>query len=93
MTKQDLLAYDEPPDFHYPVRESLGGLWLRANEAGEAEAVFRKDLTKNRRNGRSLYGLWQALMMQKKTAEAEMVRLQYEAAWKYADVQLSVKGL
>jgi tetratricopeptide (TPR) repeat protein len=93
VTKQDLLAYDEPPDFHYPVRESLGGLWLRANEAGEGEAVFRKDLTKNRRNGRSLYGLWQALMMQKKTAEADMVRLQYEAAWKNADVQLSVKGL
>jgi tetratricopeptide (TPR) repeat protein len=93
VTKQDLLAYDEPPDFHYPVRESLGGLWLRANEAGEAEAVFRKDLTKNRRNGRSLYGLWQSLMMQKKTAEAEMVRLQYEAAWKHADVQLTVKGL
>jgi hypothetical protein len=93
VTKQDLLAYDEPPDFHYPVRESLGGLWLRANEAGEAEAVFRKDLTKNRRNGRSLYGLWQSLMMQKKTAEAEMVRLQYESAWKNADVQLTVKGL
>jgi tetratricopeptide (TPR) repeat protein len=93
VTKQDLLAYDEPPDFHYPVRESLGGLWLRANEPGEAEAAFRKDLTKNRRNGRSLYGLWQALMMQKKTAEAEMVRLQYEAAWKDADVQLTVKGL
>jgi hypothetical protein len=93
VTKQDLLAYDEPPDFHYPVRESLGGLWMRANQAGEAEAVFRKDLTKNRRNGRSLYGLWQSLMMQKKTAEAEMVRLQYEAAWKFADVQLTVKGL
>jgi tetratricopeptide (TPR) repeat protein len=93
VTKQDLLAYDEPPDFHYPVRESLGGLWLRANEAGEAEAVFRKDLVKNRRNGRSLYGLWQSLMMQKKTAEADMVRLQYEAAWKHADVQLTVKGL
>jgi tetratricopeptide (TPR) repeat protein len=93
VTKQDLLAYDEPPDFHYPVRESLGGLWLRANEPGEAEAVFRKDLTKNRRNGRALYGLWQSLMMQKKPAEADMVRLQYEAAWKHADVQLTVKGL
>lgn len=93
VTKQDLLAYDEPPDFHYPVRETLGGLWMRANQAGEAEAVFRKDLTKNRRNPRSLYGLWQALMMQKKTAEADMVRLQYEAAWKHADVQLTVKGL
>jgi Tfp pilus assembly protein PilF len=75
------------------VRESLGGLWMRANEAGEAEAVFRKDLTKNRRNGRSLYGLWQSLMMQKKNAEAEMVRLQFEAAWKHADVQLTVEGL
>ena len=93
VTKQDLLAYDEPPDFHYPVRESLGGLWMRANEAGEAEAVFRKDLAKNRRNGRSLYGLWQSLLMQKKTTEAELVRLQYEAAWKHADVQLTVKGL
>jgi tetratricopeptide (TPR) repeat protein len=93
VTKQDLLAYDEPPDFHYPVRESLGGLWMRANQAGEAEAVFRKDLVKNRRNPRSLYGLWQALLMQKKNTEAEMVRLQFESAWKNADAQLSVKGL
>jgi hypothetical protein len=39
VAEQDALAYDEPPAWYFPVRESLGGALLRAGQAAEAEAV------------------------------------------------------
>jgi hypothetical protein len=84
------LQYDEPPAFHYPVRESLGAMLLRAGKAAEAEAVFREDLARNRRSGRSLFGLWQTLKAQHKEDAAELVRQQYDAAWKGADATLNL---
>ena len=47
---QDQMRYDEPTDWYYPVRESLGAALLRAGQAEEAEKVFREDLTRNPRN-------------------------------------------
>ncbi len=41
---EDALAYDEPPAWYYPTRESLGAALLRDGRAAEAEAVFRADL-------------------------------------------------
>ncbi len=62
---QDNLNYDEPPDWYYPVRESLGGALLRASRFAEAESVFREDLVRNPRNPRSLFGLAEALAGQR----------------------------
>jgi tetratricopeptide (TPR) repeat protein len=90
---QDGLSYNEPPDWYYSVRESLGGALLRDGQAAEAESVFRDDLARNPRNGRSLYGLWQSLKAQNKTADAEWAHREFEAAWKDADTQLSVGDL
>jgi tetratricopeptide (TPR) repeat protein len=90
---QDALAYDEPPDWFFPVRESLGGALLRAGNAAEAEKVFREDLVRNPRNGRSLFGLWQSLVAQNKTTDAAWAKSQYEASWKDADVALNVENL
>jgi tetratricopeptide (TPR) repeat protein len=90
---QDALAYDEPPDWFFPVRESLGGALLRAGNAAEAEKVFREDLVRNPRNGRSLFGLWQSLAAQNKTTDAAWAKSQYEAVWRDADVTLSVENL
>jgi hypothetical protein len=81
---QDALAYGEPPDWYYPIRESLGAALLRDGRAADAEAVFRADLKRNRRNGRSLLGLAESLTAQKKTADAAMVRLEFERAWQQA---------
>src|SRR5437016_5437999 len=61
---QDTLKYDEPPDWFFPVRESLGATLLLNKNATEAEKVFREDLEKNPRNPRSLYGLREALKAQ-----------------------------
>jgi Flp pilus assembly protein TadD len=90
---EDSLAYDEPPTWYYPVRESLGGALLRSGRPAEAEAVFREDLKLNPRNGRSLFGLMESLKAQKKTMQADWVRREFETAWKRAQVQLRVEDL
>jgi tetratricopeptide (TPR) repeat protein len=79
---EDALSYGEPPDWYYPIRESLGGALLRIGEAEEAEGVFREDLKRNRRNGRSLFGLMESLKAQGKTEDAEWVRVEFARAWK-----------
>ena len=90
---QDGLAYNEPPDWYYSVRESLGGALLLAGQAGEGEKVFSDESKRNPRNGRSLFGLWQSVKAQSKTADADWARREFEAAWRDSDTQLSVGDL
>lgn len=85
---EDALSYMEPPDWYYPTREQLGGALLRAGTAGEAEEVFRKDLEKNPRNGRSLYGLREALQKQGKRESLAFVEREFRSAWQHADTEL-----
>jgi tetratricopeptide (TPR) repeat protein len=89
----DTFAYNEPADWYYPVRESLGGALLRDNQATAAEAVFRRDLALNPNNGRSLYGLWQSLLMQHRDTDAAFVKTQFDAAWSHATIKLQVSDL
>ena len=90
---QDGLIYDEPPAWYYPLRESLGGEYLRAKRYAEAEKVFRRDLEINPNNARSLFGLREALRAQSKNAEAETVNRRFENEWLNADVLISVDTL
>jgi tetratricopeptide (TPR) repeat protein len=90
---QDGLNYNEPPDWYYPVRESLGGALFLDGQYEEAENVFRADLARNPRNARSLFGLLQSLKAQNKKADAEWVQQTFEAAWKNADVELRIEDL
>ena len=79
---QDSLKYNEPPDWFFPVRESLGAVLLSTGNATEAERVFREDLDRNPRNPRSLYGLSEALKAQKRDYDASFVQKQFDASWK-----------
>jgi tetratricopeptide (TPR) repeat protein len=90
---QDKLNYMEPPEWHYPIREALGGALLRSGKAAEAETVFREDLEKNPRNGRSLFGLLEALKMQGKSVGVEWVKKEFAEAWMYAPVALKISDL
>lgn len=90
---QDKLSYMEPPEWHYPVREALGGALLRQGKPSEAEAVFRKDLEINPRNGRSLFGLLEALKVQKKSVSADWVKKEFTEAWKYSPASLTIEDL
>ena len=78
---QDALAYDEPPAWYCPVRESWGSALLRAGKAAEAEAVYREDLRRNPRNPWSLAGLRASLEAQHRAEEARSAEAQlHEAA-------------
>ena len=77
---QDALNYDEPADFFYPVRETLGPALLRMGQPAEAEKVFRADLERNPNNPRSLFGLAEARKAQKKSASTQMA--QFRRTWK-----------
>jgi len=85
---EDQLTYNEPPDWFFPVRHNLGSVLLEAGRPAEAEQVYREDLAKFPDNGWSLYGLWQSLEAQGKPGEAAEVRDRFEAAWKFADIDL-----
>lgn len=87
------IQYDEPPPWFYPVRQSLGAALLRNGQAKEAEVVFREAITKQPRDGRLLFGLWQSLVAQKREDEAAMVRGQFESAWKSATMKLTIEDL
>jgi tetratricopeptide (TPR) repeat protein len=90
---QDKLGYMEPPEWHYSIRESLGGALMRSGDAAGAEAVFRKDLEMNPRNGRSLFGLLEALRKQNKAVDAQWVKQEFEEAWKHAPASLKIADL
>jgi tetratricopeptide (TPR) repeat protein len=81
---QDLLKYDEPEDWFYPVRENLGAVLMKIGDYAGAEEVFRADLAIHPRNPRSLFGLEQALKAMDKTYDAGFVRKQFDANWKGA---------
>ncbi len=90
---QDKLNYGEPPDWFYPVRENLGGALLMNGDAAGAEKVFREDLERNPRNPRSLWGLHQALLLQKRDYDAGFVQKQFEASWKGGPTALKLDDL
>ena len=86
---QDLLPYTEPPFWYYPTRQSLGAALLANGQLTEAEAVFRRDLELYPHNGWSMFGLAQSLEAQGKSNEADEVRHHFDAAWQFADIELS----
>ncbi|MGE3471942.1 MAG: hypothetical protein AB7O28_16435 [Vicinamibacterales bacterium] len=89
----DTVAYDEPPIFYYPVRESLGAALLLNGDAAAAERVFRDDLIRFPKNPRSLFGLHAALVALGRTGEAARIQAEFDAAWKDADTALTLEAL
>jgi tetratricopeptide (TPR) repeat protein len=90
---QDSLKYGEPPDWFFPVRESLGAALLMNGDAAGAEKVFRADLERNPRNPRSLFGLQEALSAQGQQYDAGFVKRQFSASWKGGSVPLNLNDL
>ena len=89
---EDLLVYDEPPTWFYPVRETLGAALLAGGKAADAEKVFRDDLAYNPKNGRSLFGLWKAIEAQGRRADAQRAAAAFRRVWAVADTPLTLAG-
>ena len=88
---EDALGYDEPADWFYPTRESLGAAYLKAGRTEDARRTFREDLERNPGNPRSMFGLWQTLAASAPDDPATLVlRRRFMDAWADADVELKL---
>jgi tetratricopeptide (TPR) repeat protein len=90
---QETMPYSEPPPWFYPVRETLGGLLLRAGQAHQAEAVFRMCLRMSPNDPRALLGLSEALRAQGRKSEAAAEQADFAAAWRFSDGPVSIEDL
>ena len=90
---QDSLKYGEPPDWFFPVRESLGAVLLSSGKTAEAEKVFRDDLDRNPRNPRSLFGLRESLKAEDRNYDADFIQKQFLSSWKGSANDLRVEDL
>ena len=90
---ENALRSDGAPAWFIPARESLGRALMTASRFAEAEKAFRDELAHHPGNGRALFGLWQSLREQGKKAEAKQAENQFRAAWKSADVKLTMEDL
>lgn len=78
---EDELAYMEPPYWYYPIRQSLGSVYLRQGKLDAAETALRESLARVRSNGWALAGLAE-VYKRKGDAKAEAsARQAYERAW------------
>ena len=91
VNNEDLVNYNEPPDWYPSVRLSLGSELFLNGEYAEAEKVFRDDLKKYPHNGRGLFGLMESLKAQGKNEEAKIVSDEFNTVWKNADVLLNMR--
>jgi tetratricopeptide (TPR) repeat protein len=90
---QDTLKYGEPPDWFFPVRESLGAALLMKGDNAAAEKTFRDDLERNPRNPRSLFGLQQTLEKQGRSYDAGFIEEQFNTSWKGGANKLKMEDL
>jgi hypothetical protein len=78
---EDALAYMEPPYWYYPIRQSLGSVYLRQGRLDAAEQALRDSLARVRNNGWALAGLAE-VYKRKGDAKAEATaRRAYTRAW------------
>lgn len=90
---QDNLRYNEPPDWFFPLRETLGALYLSMQQPAQAEEVLRIELRRHPKNGRALFALSESLRRQTKEVDAYWVDQEFQKAWKNSTIQLTIDGL
>ncbi|HEU4469781.1 MAG TPA: hypothetical protein VFR58_01740 [Flavisolibacter sp.] len=86
---EDKLTYQEPPDWFFSVRHSLGHLQLQARLFSDAEQTYQQDLLTYPENGWSLMGLIKSMEGQGRKDDAAAVRKRFNKAWAWADLEIN----
>jgi tetratricopeptide (TPR) repeat protein len=89
VSTEENMVYTEPRDWLLNPKQYLGNAYLKAGNSKAAKDIFKKDLLVNNENGWALYGLYQALLGQKKNEEADAMLKRYQKAFSKADVKLT----
>jgi tetratricopeptide (TPR) repeat protein len=82
------MVYNEPRDWMLNARHYLGNAYIKAGRFNDAKTVLESDLQYNNENGWALFGLWQALTAEKKTAEAAKMLVRFRKAFGKSDIKL-----
>ena len=85
---EENMVYNEPRDWMLNPKHYLGNSLLKAGRIKEAKDILQKDLVTNNENGWALFGLWQSLTTEKKTAEATKMFARFKKAFDKADIKL-----
>jgi len=83
------MVYNEPRDWLLNPKHYLGHAYLLKGDGVNAEKTFSADLNNNSENGWALYGLYKALLLQKKTTAAAKALSRQKAAFAKADITLT----
>lgn len=78
---EDALAYMEPPFWYYPIRQSLGSVYLRQGKLDAAEKALRDSLARVRGNGWALAGLAEVYRRKGDAKAEKSARQAYARAW------------
>jgi tetratricopeptide (TPR) repeat protein len=78
---EDGLPYMEPPYWYYPLRQSLGAIYLLAGEVDRAEAAFHACLARSPNNGWALYGLAEVYKRRGNEQQARSAQRRLAQAW------------
>jgi tetratricopeptide (TPR) repeat protein len=89
---EDALRYNEPADWHKPVRQFYGSYLISIKDYKRAEEMYRQDLIMYPQNGWSLLGLHQSLRGQKKNKEAEEAQKQFKKSWSRSDTKITASA-
>jgi tetratricopeptide (TPR) repeat protein len=89
VTTEENMIYDEPRDWLLNPKHYLGNAFLVNGDGEKAEKIFRKDLLNNNENGWALFGLYKALLQQKKNTEAGNVKARFNKAFSKADSKIT----
>jgi tetratricopeptide (TPR) repeat protein len=90
---EDGLMYQEPPDWFFSVRHSLGHVLVQAGRFAEAEKVYYDDMKTYPENGWALIGLYNSLKGQGKTTEADQVKKRFDKSWQWSDIKINSSRL
>ncbi|WP_416758204.1 hypothetical protein ACNI65_17160 [Roseateles sp. So40a] len=78
---EDTLSYTEPPFWYYPIRQSLGSVYLRQGRLDDAERALRDSLGRVRGNGWALAGLVEVHRRQGNAKAEATARRAFSRAW------------
>ena len=90
---QSTINYMEPPYWYYPVRQSLGAVYLAAGRVDDAIQTFKTSLVEAPNNAWSLYGLQQAYEAKGDTTAAGYTNDLLRNAWIDRDAGLDMSRL
>ena len=78
---EDALSYMEPSYWYYPIRQSLGSVYLRQGKLDAAEKALRDSLARVRGNGWALAGLAEVYKRKGDAKSEKSARQAYTRAW------------